>query len=58
MNQRPDRYAIYQKNEIEKMVKELLETCTIQPSSSPHASHVVLVMKNGNHLRLCVDSES
>lgn len=55
MNQRPYRYAVYQKNEIDKMVKELLKAGTVQPSSSPYASPVVLVKKKDHTWRLCVD---
>lgn len=55
VNQRPYRYAVYQKNEIDKMVKELLKAGTVQPSSSPYASPVVLVKKKDNTWRLCVD---
>ncbi|KAG7572601.1 Neutral/alkaline non-lysosomal ceramidase C-terminal [Arabidopsis suecica] len=55
VNQRPYRYALYQKNEIDKIVKELLVSGTIQPSSSPYASPVVLVKKKDGTWRLCVD---
>ncbi|CAL9221332.1 unnamed protein product [Arabidopsis halleri] len=55
INQRPYRYALHQKNEIDKMVQELLSKGTIQPSSSPYASPVVLVKKKDGSWRLCVD---
>lgn len=55
VNQRPYRYAVQQKNEIDKMIKELLTAGTVQPSSSPYASPVVLVKKKDNTWRLCVD---
>lgn len=55
MNQKPYRYAVYQKDEIDKMVKELLDAETVQPSSSAYASPVVLVKKKDNTWRLCVD---
>ena len=55
MNQKPYRYAVHQKNEIDKMVKELLAAGTIQASASPYASPVVLVKKKDNSWRLCVD---
>lgn len=55
INQRPYRYAVYQKNEIDRMVQELLDAGTIQPSSSSYASPVVLVKKKDGSWRLCVD---
>ena len=55
VNQRPYRYALYQKTEIDKMVQSLLEAGTIQNSSSPYASPVVFVKKKDNSWRLCVD---
>lgn len=55
VNQRPYRYALYQKNEIDKMVQDMLSTGTIQDSSSPYASLVVLVKKKDGTWRLCVD---
>lgn len=55
VNQRPYRYALYQKTEIDKMVQSLLDAGTIQSSSSPYASPVVLVKKKDNSWRLCVD---
>lgn len=55
VNQKPYRYAVYQKEKIDKMVKELLDVGTVQPSSSAYASHVVLVKKKDNTWRLYVD---
>ena len=55
VNQKPYRYAVHQKNEIDKMVRELMEAGTIQASASPYASPVVLVKKKDNSWRLCVD---
>lgn len=55
VNQRPYRYALHQKNEIDKIVEEMLVVGTIQASSSPYASHVVLVKKKDGTWRLCVD---
>ena len=42
------------KDEIERMIQELLEKGWIRPSSSPSASSVVLVKKDGT-MRMCVD---
>ena len=42
------------KDEIEKMIRELLEKGWICPSSSPFVSSVVLVKKDGM-MRMCVD---
>lgn len=55
VNQRPYRYAVHQKTEIDKMVQGLLDAGTIINSSSPYASPVVLVKKKDNSWRLCVD---
>lgn len=55
VNQRPYHYAVHQKNEIDKMVQELLSAGTIQASSSPYASPVVLVKKKDGSWRLCMD---
>ncbi|XP_059068636.1 uncharacterized protein LOC131859112 [Cryptomeria japonica] len=43
------------KDEIEKVIKELLDMGHIRPSSSPFASSVVLVEKKDGTLRMCID---
>ena len=42
------------KDEIEKAIKELLDMGHIRPNSSPFASLVVLVKKDGT-MRMCID---
>lgn len=45
MNIRPYMYPYFQKESMEKIVKELLEREFIQPSQSPYSSPVILVKK-------------
>lgn len=52
---RPYQYAYFQKDEIEKIVKELLQTKVVRPSQSPFSSPVLLVRKADGSWRLCVD---
>ncbi|XP_041016312.1 uncharacterized protein LOC121258850 [Juglans microcarpa x Juglans regia] len=52
---RPYRYPYFQKDEIEKIVKELLDSGVIRPSQSPYSSPVLLVRKADGTWRLCVD---
>lgn len=44
-NLRPYRYPHYQKNEIEKLVVDMLKTSIIRPSTSPYSSPIILVKK-------------
>ena len=53
--QRPYRYPYYQKNEIEKIVKELLSVGFIRNSSSLFASPILLVRKANGSWRMCID---
>ena len=49
------RHPKHYKEEIEKMIKKLLDMGHIRPSSSPFASLVVLVKKKDDTLWMCID---
>ena len=53
MNLRPYRYSHVQKDEIEKLIQELLAAQLIRHSQSPFASLVLLVKKKDTSGRLC-----
>lgn len=53
VNSKPYRYAPFQKNEIEKQVKEMLAAGIIVPSISLYASPVLLVKKKDGTWRFC-----
>lgn len=51
----PRRLSYREKEEVSKVIDDLLEKQIIRPSSSPYASPIVLVKKKNGELRMCID---
>lgn len=58
VNLKPYKYSNLKKNEIEGMVKEMLEIRVIRPGSSPYSSPIILVKKKDGSWRLCINCRS
>lgn len=52
---RPYRYPYFQKEEIEKIVTELLQNGVIRTSQSPYSSPILLGRKTDSRWRMCID---
>ncbi|KAD5508745.1 hypothetical protein E3N88_16448 [Mikania micrantha] len=55
INQRANRYPVFQKDIIEKLTEEMLQSGIIRESCCSFASHVALVKKKDGSWRFCVD---
>jgi hypothetical protein len=51
----PYRHPFAQKNEIEKIIQELLEVGVICPNTSPYSSPMVMVLKKEGTWCMCPD---
>ena len=55
LKERPRRFPPKEQEEIDRQIKQLLDTGMIEPSDSPWASNVVLVKKKDGTLRIIFD---
>lgn len=55
IKQPPRRLPVHTREEVDKLVEDMLRRNVIEPSSSPWASGVVLVKKKDGSTRYCVD---
>ena len=53
--QRPYRISPKEMAELQKQLKEMINSGVIQPSSSPYAAPVIFVPKKDGTLRMCID---
>lgn len=51
----PQRLSAFEKRELDKIVRDLLEKRIIRESDSPYSSRVVLTRKRNNTYRMCVN---
>ena len=55
VNVQPYRYPQFQKDEVERLIKEMLAAGIIQPSTSPYSNPMLVVKKRDGSWRFCID---